>query len=310
MHNWKFFKSARCVQVKLENGEDLAALKELDQKLWTVLAASTDGLRFDAETLKMLDADGDGRIRVPEVGGGLDGRALQEARLPLRPQGRDCARRHQRRDRRGQGAPRVVQEHPPPRRQAGRRRDHARGRDGHDGSLQRPAVQRRRRGHAEVHVRRGRLRRARDDRRVRGRRARPRRRHGRGPGEGGCVLRGRRRLSRVEGRGQGRRRDRRRHGRGLRRAAGGRGEDRRVLHAAGGPAARHQRTRPRAAAHAGRASALARQVSRVREGHGGAGARRGERRDALARRLGRRRGSARRPARRWRAWATTRSRRS
>ena len=67
MHNWKFFKSARCVQVKLENGEDLAALKDLDQKLWTVLAASTAGLRFDAETLKLLDADGDGRIRVPEV---------------------------------------------------------------------------------------------------------------------------------------------------------------------------------------------------------------------------------------------------
>ena len=40
MYKWKFFKSARCVQVKLENGEDLAALKELDQKLWTVLAAS------------------------------------------------------------------------------------------------------------------------------------------------------------------------------------------------------------------------------------------------------------------------------
>ena len=41
MYKWKFFKSARCVQVKLENGEDLAALKELDQKLWTVLAAAS-----------------------------------------------------------------------------------------------------------------------------------------------------------------------------------------------------------------------------------------------------------------------------
>jgi len=67
MYKWKFFKSARCVQVKLETGEDLAALKELDQKLWTVLAASTDGLRFDPATLKLLDSDGDGRIRVPEV---------------------------------------------------------------------------------------------------------------------------------------------------------------------------------------------------------------------------------------------------
>ena len=72
MYKWRFFKSARCVQVKLENGEDLAALKELDQKLWTVLAASTDGLRFDPATLKLLDTDGDGRIRVPEVRAAVD----------------------------------------------------------------------------------------------------------------------------------------------------------------------------------------------------------------------------------------------
>lgn len=64
---WKFFKSARCVQVKLDNGEAIASLMELDQKLWTVLSASTDGLRFDPSTLKMLDSDGDGRIRIPEV---------------------------------------------------------------------------------------------------------------------------------------------------------------------------------------------------------------------------------------------------
>jgi len=67
MYKWKFFKSARCVQVKLESGEDLAALAELDEKLWTVVSASTEGLRFDQATLKLLDADGDGRIRVPEV---------------------------------------------------------------------------------------------------------------------------------------------------------------------------------------------------------------------------------------------------
>ena len=67
MYNWKFFKSARCVQVKLENGADLAALGELDEKLWTVISASTEGLRFDPATLKLLDTDGDGRIRVPEV---------------------------------------------------------------------------------------------------------------------------------------------------------------------------------------------------------------------------------------------------
>ena len=66
-YKWRFFKSARCVQVKLETGADLAALPELDQRLWTVLSASTKGLRFDAATLRLLDADGDGRIRAPDV---------------------------------------------------------------------------------------------------------------------------------------------------------------------------------------------------------------------------------------------------
>lgn len=71
-YKWKFFKSARCVQVKLENGADVAALSELDQKLWTVLSSSAEGLRFDPATLKLIDADGDGRIRVPEVLAAID----------------------------------------------------------------------------------------------------------------------------------------------------------------------------------------------------------------------------------------------
>ncbi len=66
-YKWKFFKSARCVQVKLDGGAAVAALAELDQKLWTVLSASTEGLRFDAATLRLLDADGDSRIRVPDI---------------------------------------------------------------------------------------------------------------------------------------------------------------------------------------------------------------------------------------------------
>ncbi len=71
-YKWKFFKSARCVQVKLASGADVAALNELDQKLWTVLSASTDGLRFDPATLKLLDSDGDGRIRAPEILAAID----------------------------------------------------------------------------------------------------------------------------------------------------------------------------------------------------------------------------------------------
>ena len=67
MYKWKFFKSARCVQVKLENGEDLAALKELDQKLWTVLACPTAGLEIPEESLVCMDTNGDKKIHVSDV---------------------------------------------------------------------------------------------------------------------------------------------------------------------------------------------------------------------------------------------------
>ena len=71
-HNWRFFRSARRVQVKIESGEDLAHLTELDPKLWTALAAPTTGVRFDARTLALMDTDGDGRVRLPEVLAALD----------------------------------------------------------------------------------------------------------------------------------------------------------------------------------------------------------------------------------------------
>ena len=81
MHKWQFFKSARCVQAKVETGDDLLALKELDKKLWTVLAAPTTGVRFDEATLKLLDADGDGRVRVPEVLAAVDWMAARFKKL-------------------------------------------------------------------------------------------------------------------------------------------------------------------------------------------------------------------------------------
>ncbi len=67
MHKWNFFKTAKLVQVSIENGEDVANLSELDKKLWTVLSAPTDGLRMDERTLALIDSDKDGRIRVPEL---------------------------------------------------------------------------------------------------------------------------------------------------------------------------------------------------------------------------------------------------
>jgi hypothetical protein len=66
-HVWRFFRAGGFDQVRLETGADLAALDQLDQKLWVALSCPTRGLEFDTRTLDMIDADKDGRIRVPEV---------------------------------------------------------------------------------------------------------------------------------------------------------------------------------------------------------------------------------------------------
>ena len=66
-HTWKFFRAGGFDQVKLESGNDLANLDQLDQKLWIALACPTRGLQFDSRTLDLIDADKDGRVRAPEV---------------------------------------------------------------------------------------------------------------------------------------------------------------------------------------------------------------------------------------------------
>lgn len=66
-HRWRFFRSGGFDQVRLDTADDLRHLGELDQKLWAVLACPTTGLEFDSRTLQLIDADGDGRIRVPEL---------------------------------------------------------------------------------------------------------------------------------------------------------------------------------------------------------------------------------------------------
>ena len=66
-HRWRFFRSGGFDQVRIESADDLQHLGELDQKLWSVLACPTGGLEFDARTLELMDTDGDGRIRAPEV---------------------------------------------------------------------------------------------------------------------------------------------------------------------------------------------------------------------------------------------------
>ena len=66
-YNWTFASIGGVTRVTINSGEDIAHLGELDQKLWTVLSCPVKGLEFDAETLRLMDTDNDGKIRVNEV---------------------------------------------------------------------------------------------------------------------------------------------------------------------------------------------------------------------------------------------------
>ena len=66
-HMWRFFRAGGFDQVRLDTGADLAALAQLDQKLWVALSCPTRGIEFDNRTLDLIDADKDGRIRAPEI---------------------------------------------------------------------------------------------------------------------------------------------------------------------------------------------------------------------------------------------------
>lgn len=66
-YDWKYCSLGGAVRIAVQSGEDIARLGELDQKLWTIHSCPSDNLIFDQETLKVLDTDGDGRIRVNEV---------------------------------------------------------------------------------------------------------------------------------------------------------------------------------------------------------------------------------------------------
>jgi hypothetical protein len=81
-HPWKFFRTGGLDQVSLETGADLLNLENLDQKLWVALSCPVKGLELDEKTLALIDDDGDGRIRVPELL-----RAIKWASLRLKDTG-------------------------------------------------------------------------------------------------------------------------------------------------------------------------------------------------------------------------------
>ncbi len=66
-HDFRFFRAGGFDQVRLDTGADIRNLSQLDQKLWVALACPTTGAEFDPKTLQMLDVDGDGRLRVPDL---------------------------------------------------------------------------------------------------------------------------------------------------------------------------------------------------------------------------------------------------
>lgn len=66
-HQWKFFRAGGFDQVLLETGDDLLALSQLDNKLWSALSCPVKGVEFDQRTLRLIDSDGDGHIRAPEI---------------------------------------------------------------------------------------------------------------------------------------------------------------------------------------------------------------------------------------------------
>lgn len=66
-HEWHFFRSGGFDQIHLQTGADLQALGRLDPKLWAALSCPTDNLEFDNKTLRFIDSDQDGHIRIPEI---------------------------------------------------------------------------------------------------------------------------------------------------------------------------------------------------------------------------------------------------
>src|SRR5437868_8947367 len=70
-HTWNFFRAGGFDQVQIDNGADLLALKELDQKLWVALSCPTRGIEFDTRTLDLIDHDGDAHVHANEVLGAI-----------------------------------------------------------------------------------------------------------------------------------------------------------------------------------------------------------------------------------------------
>ena len=66
-YKWEFANVGGASRVKISKGEDIAHLYELDPKMWTVLSCPVTGLEIDEKSLKYMDCDGDGKLRVNDI---------------------------------------------------------------------------------------------------------------------------------------------------------------------------------------------------------------------------------------------------
>ncbi|MBQ9603681.1 MAG: hypothetical protein IJR42_07765 [Paludibacteraceae bacterium] len=66
-YKWSFANVGGVTRVRIQDAEDIRHLGELDKKMWTVLSCPTTGLEISEESLRLIDLDGDGQLRLKEV---------------------------------------------------------------------------------------------------------------------------------------------------------------------------------------------------------------------------------------------------
>lgn len=66
-YKWSYSNVGGTPRVRIETGEDIAHLAELDPKLWTVLSCPVKGLEISEKSLSYVDVDGDAKIRINDI---------------------------------------------------------------------------------------------------------------------------------------------------------------------------------------------------------------------------------------------------
>ena len=66
-YKWTFQNIGGSTRVKIQSGEDIAHLGELDPKMWTVLSCPTTGLEIDEKSLHYADVNADNKIHLDDI---------------------------------------------------------------------------------------------------------------------------------------------------------------------------------------------------------------------------------------------------